>query len=213
MDSYKNMNSEEVTAKVKEIKQKFRFYMNGEASRSMRLKGLDYKVNWGISLQHLRLMAEQYGHDRDLAVALWDCNVRECRLLATLVMPTDDCDEAMARHMVETSANQEVAEMLTFNLLQRLPFAMHLSSELLSSGARQAVLCAFLTLTRLAMRGQMLVGDAFMPFAQKAVDALRSDDVALRHAALNCVARYLEADAKETNLLKDQLKKYNLDIF
>ena len=33
---------------LKDIKSKFRLYMNGPISQSMREKGMDYKINFGI---------------------------------------------------------------------------------------------------------------------------------------------------------------------
>ena len=34
--------------KIREIKKQFRLFMNGVVSQSMREKGLDYKLNFGI---------------------------------------------------------------------------------------------------------------------------------------------------------------------
>ena len=34
---------------LKQIKRSFHTRMNGVASQSMRQKGLDYKVNWGVT--------------------------------------------------------------------------------------------------------------------------------------------------------------------
>ena len=63
--------TEETNEKLKAIKRSFRTVMNGVASHSMREKGVGYKLNWGVSLVHLREMAATYGKDYDLAIALW----------------------------------------------------------------------------------------------------------------------------------------------
>ena len=49
--------------KLKEIKRSFRLLMNGEASKSMREKGLDYHLNWGVAFTDLKQMAQEYGKD------------------------------------------------------------------------------------------------------------------------------------------------------
>lgn len=54
--------------KLKAIKRSFFLRMDGTASRSMREKGLDYKINWGVSIPDLRQMAAQYGKDYALAI-------------------------------------------------------------------------------------------------------------------------------------------------
>ena len=77
----------DVNSLVKEIKQSFRLFMNGVASQSMRDKGLAYKINWGIPLPRLRDMASRYEPSAALAIALWQSDVRECKLLAMMLMP------------------------------------------------------------------------------------------------------------------------------
>lgn len=87
----------ETSELVKQIKRSFRLFMNGVTAASMRQKGLEYKVNWGVSQPDLRRMAMQYDKDSALAQALWnEKGVRECRLLATLIMPSDKMSEDMA---------------------------------------------------------------------------------------------------------------------
>ena len=81
---------QETQDKLKQIKQRFRLMMNGMASQSMREKGLGYSINWGISLPALKTLAEEYGKDYDLAIELWKENIRECKILATLIMPPAD---------------------------------------------------------------------------------------------------------------------------
>lgn len=108
----------DVNSLVKEIKQSFRLFMNGVASQSMRDKGLAYKINWGIPLPRLRDMASRYEPSAALAIALWQSDVRECKLLAMMLMPADACDETTAKQWMADCANQEMAEMLAFHLLQ-----------------------------------------------------------------------------------------------
>ena len=39
---------------IKDIKGQFRLFMNGVVSQSMREKGLDYKLNFGIEFMRLK---------------------------------------------------------------------------------------------------------------------------------------------------------------
>ena len=87
---------QETQDKLKQIKQRFRLMMNGMASQSMREKGLGYSINWGISLPALKTLAEEYGKDYDLAIELWKENIRECKILATLIMPPADMKADLA---------------------------------------------------------------------------------------------------------------------
>ena len=47
--------------KLKQIKRSFRLRMNGVAAQSMRQKGLDYHINWGLSLADIQELAAEYG--------------------------------------------------------------------------------------------------------------------------------------------------------
>ena len=76
--------------KIKEIKQSFRLMMDGSIAQSMRDKGVDYHLNWGATLPRLRQKADEIGKNYDLAIALWKENVRECKILATMIMPADE---------------------------------------------------------------------------------------------------------------------------
>ena len=80
---------EETSEKIKAIKQSFRFFMDGAVAQSMRNKGVNYHINWGIPVTRLKEMAAPYGKDYDLAIELWKENIRECKILATLIMPVE----------------------------------------------------------------------------------------------------------------------------
>ena len=62
--------TEEKNEILKEIKRSFRSMMNGVASHSMREKGVEYKINWGVNLVNLRTLASKYDKDFELAIAL-----------------------------------------------------------------------------------------------------------------------------------------------
>ena len=64
----KNMDVHET---IKDIKGQFRLFMNGVASQSMREKGLDYKLNFGIELPRLKEIAARYEKNHEVAQALW----------------------------------------------------------------------------------------------------------------------------------------------
>ena len=101
-------NNEELNARVKEIKQSFRLMMDGVASQSMREKGLNYHVNWGASVPMLKQKAQETGKDYDLAIALWKENVRECKILATMIMPAEQMLPEVVDIWMEQTPSQEV---------------------------------------------------------------------------------------------------------
>ena len=111
----------QVQEKVKEIKQSFRQMMDGVISKSMRDKGVAYKLNWGATLPRLQAKAKEIGKDYDLAIAIWKEDVRECKILATMIMPPDKVLPEVIDIWMEQTTSQEVAEQAAFNLYQYLP--------------------------------------------------------------------------------------------
>lgn len=185
--------AEQTTETVKQIKQSFRLFMNGSASRSMRDKGLEYKINWGVPLPQLREMASAYGKDYDLAVALWHEPIRECKIMATMIMPFERVTKAVAESWANDIATTELAEIASFNLFRHLDFAVSLSSEWLSRDDTIHRLCAYHILNRQLQGGFVPDETATMTLIKQLREDLKSSDLVLKHAAVNCLSRLYDA--------------------
>ena len=125
----------DINEQLKEIKRSFRLMMNGVAAQSMRDKGLEYHVNWGASVPMLKAKAKEIGKNRDLAIALWKEDVRECKILATMVMPADEMLPEIVDIWMEQTTSVEMAEMASFNLYQYLHFAFSMQARLDNSAS------------------------------------------------------------------------------
>lgn len=197
----------ETTEQVKQIKRSFRLYMNGVTSTSMRQKGLDYKINWGVSQMDLRHMAEQYGKDKALAAALWQENIRECKILATLIMPAADFTASEAMEWAATLSTVEMAETVVFDLFQHMAEAEQLSQLLLENEEKLLRICAYNLVCRILKRNQECAPQLYAALFEKAASDLKSADRQLLHPLVNCLDYVSSTDteaAKEaTRLLKE----------
>ena len=79
----------DIKEQLKDIKTQLRLSMNGAVSQSMREKGLVYKLNFGVELPRIKMIAGNYEKNHDLAQALWKEDIRECKILAGLLQPID----------------------------------------------------------------------------------------------------------------------------
>ena len=206
-------NNEELNARVKEIKQSFRLMMDGVASQSMREKGLNYHVNWGASVPMLKQKAQETGKDYDLAIALWKENVRECKILATMIMPAEQMLPEVVDIWMEQTPSQEVAEMASFNLYQHLPFAPAKAYEWIASGKDLYQLCGFHVLTRLFARGQEPDERGINELLDQAMAALQGNAIAVKKAALASVQRFADLGLVYERMAKSAVKSINLDVF
>lgn len=180
----------DINETVKEIKRSFRLLMNGVASQSMREKGASYSVNWGCSLGDLSQMAKQYGKNYHLAIALWKENIRECKILATLIMPPEQLDADIVDIWIADIHTQDLAEIASFNLFQYLPYASVLAYQWMATDDKIKQICAYQTLSRLFMRGVVPNERGINEFLDQCSVALQHEDVGVRHAAMNCIVRF-----------------------
>lgn len=206
-----------IQEKVKEIKQSFRLLMDGKTAQSMRDKGVQYKLNWGASIPMLREMAESLSKDLtlspyDLAIALWKEDVRECKILATMLMPADEVLPEVIDIWMEQMPSQEMAEQASFNLFQHLPFAARKAYEWMASDKELYQLCGFLVLTRLFMNGQEPNERGINEYIDQLVVALQGSSLPVRKAALQSVQRFAELGLVYERLAKSALKRVNLDF-
>lgn len=154
--------NEETHQKLMTIKRSFRLLMNGPGSQSMRDKGLGYKLNWGVPFYELKKMAQEYGKDYDLAIELWKEDIRECKILATLIMPADRMLAEITDIWMEQVQSQEMAEMLAFNLLQHVDYAPVIAYQWIASDKPFYEIAGFQLLARLFANGKNLTSVASM---------------------------------------------------
>lgn len=202
----------EVQDKVKEIKQSFRQMMDGVVSKSMRDKGAAYKLNWGATLPRLQAKAEEIGKNYDLAIALWKEDVRECKILATMIMPPDEVLPEVIDIWMEQTTSQEIAEQAAFNLYQYLPYAPEKAYTWMASDKPLYQLCGFHILSRLFMKKQEPNERGINEFIDQALVALQGDSLMVRKAAMSAVQRFSELRLVYERIAKSALKRANLDF-
>ena len=196
--------------KLKQIKQSFRQMMDGQVAQSMRDKGLNYHLNWGATLPRLREMADEYGQDYDLAIALWKENIRECKILATMIMPPDRILPEVVDIWMEQTETQEIAEQAAMNLYRHLPYAPQKAYEWIASERPLCQLCGFHVLSRLFMNGQEPNERGINEFIDQAIAALHSPELMVRKAANNCLQRFADLGLVYERLAQSALRTQNL---
>lgn len=199
--------TEKTHEKLKQIKQSFRLLMNGEANRSMREKGLNYHLNWGVSLVDLRQMAKEYGKDYELAIELWKENIRECKILATMIMPAERILPEIVDIWVEQTQEVEIAEQAAFNLYQHLDFAPEIAFRWISSNDAIRQICGYHILSRLFMRGLEPNERGINEFLDQALAALSDSNISVRHAATTSLQRFSELGEDYSKIVDKALSK------
>lgn len=198
--------NEQTHQKLMEIKRSFRLLMNGPGSQSMRDKGLGYKINWGVPFTELKKMAEEYGKDYDLAIELWKEDIRECKILATLIMPADKMLAEITDLWMEQVNNQEMVEMLVFNLLQNVEYAPVIAYQWIASDKPLYEMAGFHLLSRLFAKGQEPNERGINEFLDQAAAVLQGDNMGVKHAAINSVMRFCDFGEDFEKIARGALK-------
>ena len=208
---------------IKEIKQSFRQMMDGSVAQSMRDKGLNYHLNWGATLPRLKAKAEELKsmvngqwsmvNVYDLAIALWKENVRECKILATMLMPPEKMLPEVCDIWMEQIPSQEIAEQAAFNLFQYLPYAPEKAYQWIACDQEYYQLCGFHVLSRLFMNGQEPNERGINEYMDQALAALQGPYMSVRKAAMQSILRFAELGLVYERMAKSATKSINLDIF
>ena len=203
------MNTNE---QVKEIKQSFRQMMDGSIAQSMRDKGVNYHLNWGATLPRLKEKATEIGPNYDLAIALWKENVRECKILATMIMPSNKVLPEVIDIWVEQIEAIEIAEQASYNLFQHLPFAAEKAYQWLAAPDDLTQLCGYHVLSRLFLNKQEPNERGINEFVDQALVALQSSNLSLRKAAMQSVLRFSELGLMYQRLARSAVRTIGMDF-
>lgn len=198
--------NEETHQKLMKIKRSFRLLMSGPTSQSMTQKGLGYKINWGVPFIELKKMALEYGKDYELAIELWKEDIRECKILATLIMPAEKMLSEITDIWMEQVKSQEMAEMLAFNLLQHVDYAPAIAYEWIATDKTLYEIAGFQLLARLFANGQEANERGINEFLDQAAVALQGDNMGIKHAAANCVLRFADLGEEYEKIARAALR-------
>lgn len=179
--------------------------MNGMVSQSMREKGMEYKLNFGIEYPRIKEIAAGYEPDHELAQALWKENIRECKILAGLLQPADTFYPEIADIWIEGMDYPELAEYTVMNLFQRLPYASEVVFRWMADEREMFQFCGFLLMARLLMKGERLNERAEAEFLDQACTAVEGDCGPVQKAASVALRKYAHQSRENKRTVSKQL--------
>lgn len=115
--------------KILEIKSLIMHRANGEVAENMRLAGIIYKVNYGVPIPELKVLAKPYAGDHDLALELFREDIRECKIMASLIADPEKLTGEQIDEWAADFTNPEIVEQVCGNLLWKSEYALSRSIE------------------------------------------------------------------------------------
>ena len=138
--------------------------------------------------------------------------MRECKILATMLMPADEILPEVVDIWMEQMPLQELAEQASFNLFQHLPYAPQKAYEWMASDKELYQLCGFLVLTRLFMNKQEPNERGINEYIDQLEAALQSPSLAVRKAAMQSVQRFADLGLLYERLAQSVLKRQGMSL-
>ena len=184
----------DIKEQLKDIKTQLRLSMNGVVSQSMREKGLNYKLNFGVELPRIKSIAAAYEKNHDLAQALWKEDIRECKILAGILQPVDTFFPEIADIWVE-----EYAQVCGFLTIARLLVKKGDMAERPAGEFLDQAICAVLSGTYHVRNAALLAIRKYMQHSEehafqvcRLVESMKDSTVEAEQILYNMVAEEAE---------------------
>ncbi|MDI9605865.1 MAG: DNA alkylation repair protein [Bacteroidota bacterium] len=175
-------------ATLQAIRTDLRLSMNGPVAAGMRKMGISYRVIFGVDLPRLQGISRKYEPSAALAERLWSEDVRELKILATLLYPPGEMSIEVADRWVRQINNQELREQACKNLFEKLPFANEAVEDWSACEENGIRATGHWLFARLCIRGSALVDKVdSMQVLQRAVADMKADSPMLYQSALGAL--------------------------
>lgn len=178
-------------ALITNIRRKIRLSMNGIVSDQMKQSGILYKKNYGVSIPRIKEIASEYSPSHDLAQSLWNLQIREAMIMATLLEPVDNFTKETAQIWVDSFNQIEIIEQTSMNLFCKLPFANSLVLEWIQSPKSWTQITGFILAARI---GNKLKQDEITIIIDKGFEFAITDNLHLYKALALCISRFCRID-------------------
>ena len=161
------IDNHETEKKFQKIISLIKSRKNGEVAELMNAKGINFKMNWGVSIIDLRDIALQFEKDHLLALKLWNKQWRETMILATMIDDPDQVSEEQMDFWTKSFENTEIAEQASANLWVKSKFAFIKALEW-CRGKKHIVRYTGLHLIgRLAISEKSAIDEMFEPYFEE----------------------------------------------
>lgn len=140
---------------------------NGEVADLMNSKGINFKMNWGVSIIDLRDIAGEFKSDHLLALKLWNKQWRETMILGTLIDNPKEVTEEQIDYWTKSFENTEIAEQASSNLWFKTKFAFVKALEWCRGKKHLVRYTGLHLIGRLALADNSAIDEMFEPFFEE----------------------------------------------
>lgn len=127
------IENQRVEKDVEWVKNQVRLHMNGATTSQMESRGINYRVNYGVAVPHLKQLARRIRVSYELAERLWFLEIRETMLLAAIIVPAEEMTVERCEEWAAKIDNEDLVERTAMFLWPRLTVTNQLMPMWLSA--------------------------------------------------------------------------------
>jgi len=150
--------------KYDDIIKKLKDLSNPKAIEGMARYGITPERTYGVSIPNLRKIAREIGIDHELAEQLWASDIRETRILASMVVDPKMITEELMEKWVRECDYWEICDQCCMNLFEKTQFAYQKCVEWSSKGEEFVKRAGFVLMARLAVSDKKADDEQFEGF-------------------------------------------------
>jgi len=146
------------------IIKKLKSLADPEAVKGMARFGISPKNTYGVSIPNLRKMAKEIGISHDLARQLWDSDIHEARILASMIDNPKMLTEEQMESWVIDFDSWDVCDQCCSNLFDKTKFAYKKAVEWSSREEEFVKRAGFVLMATLAVHDKKAKDEDFLKF-------------------------------------------------
>jgi len=153
-----------------DIIKKLKTVSNPKSIEGMARYGITPERTYGVSIPNLRKIAKEIGVNHALAEQLWASNIRETRILASMIAAPKMVTEEQAERWVRDFDYWEICDQCCMNLFEKTAFAYQKCVEWSLREEEFVKRAGFVLMARLAVSDKKADDkqfEKFLPFIKK----------------------------------------------
>ena len=153
-----------------DIVEKLKSLSNPKAVESMVEYGITPENAYGVSIPDLRKLAKEVGMNHKLAQQLWAANIRETRILASMIDDPKMVTEGQMERWVKAFDYWEICDQCCMNLFEKTGFAYQKAIEWSSNEEEFIKRAGFVLMARLAVsdkKAEDRLFEGFLPIIER----------------------------------------------
>ena len=139
------------TDTLKELRKKLRTRENGPASEAMEKLGIKYNRNHGLAVREIKILAESYKFNHELALELHFKDIRELVLMSFMIENPETVECSQIKLWLTELKDTEQAEQIAINLITEAKHCHNKFNDWANIENDYAVRAIFLAIARIAM--------------------------------------------------------------